>query len=259
VLRPVRRVIDQLMARLPPAPRRASWRLRRELGRRRRRLLEAKGDWSRSRPALHDLDQILPHYLQPDGGFFVEAGAADGYFQSNTYWLERNCGWRGVLVEPVPSLAAEAARERQGSKVFNCALVAADVPGAVVRLKYRGAMTVVDGPLSNDGSKDAWEQFETHDLDLDAPQHTFTVAARTLTSVLDEASAPPIDFMSLDVEGFEGEVLKGLDLDRYGPRWLLVETNNDSRREQAIWEVLGQRYREVARPTQMDLLLARES
>jgi hypothetical protein len=37
-----------------------------------------------------------------DGGYFVEAGAHDGFTQSNTYLLERRHGWRGLLVEPMP-------------------------------------------------------------------------------------------------------------------------------------------------------------
>ena len=101
---------------------RTMWRTRRWASRRRRRLLEARRDWSRSRPALHDLDRILERHLPARPGYFVEAGACDGYFQSNTYSLERIHGWRGVLVEPVPFLARAAARDRS-ARVFNCALV----------------------------------------------------------------------------------------------------------------------------------------
>ena len=54
---------------------------------------------------------------------FVEAGAFDGYEQSNTYWLERFRGWAECLrVEPVPELYREAKRNRPSAKVFNCAL-----------------------------------------------------------------------------------------------------------------------------------------
>jgi hypothetical protein len=49
------------------------------------------------------------------------------------------------------------------------------------------------------------------------------VPARTLTSILDEAGVRKIDFFSLDVEGFELSVLRGLDLDRYRPKYLLIE------------------------------------
>ena len=100
-----------------PAPiRRSFWSARRSLARRQRRAREARGDFSRSRPALHDLDRALEALLKDrPPGFFVEAGAFDGYVQSNTYYLERARGWRGLLVEPVPTLARAARRERPAS------------------------------------------------------------------------------------------------------------------------------------------------
>jgi hypothetical protein len=50
------------------------------------------------------------------------------------------------------------------------------------------------------------------------------VPARTLESILDEqADLPEIDLLSLDVEGYELEVLKGLNIERYRPRYILVE------------------------------------
>ncbi|MBO4633450.1 MAG: FkbM family methyltransferase [Lentisphaeria bacterium] len=49
--------------------------------------------------------------------------------------------------------------------------------------------------------------------------------ARTLTSILDEVKPPRIDFFSLDVEGNELSVLKGLDWEKYSPALILVEAN----------------------------------
>lgn len=54
-----------------------------------------------------------------------------------------------------------------------------------------------------------------------------SVPARTLTSVLEEAGiSEPIEFFSLDVEGYELEVLKGLDISKYRPKYILVEVPN---------------------------------
>jgi hypothetical protein len=56
------------------------------------------------------------------------------------------------------------------------------------------------------------------------------VPARTLTAVLEESQAPRnIDLLSLDVEGAELEVLRGLDLNRYQISWILVECRNIER------------------------------
>ena len=52
--------------------------------------------------------------------------------------------------------------------------------------------------------------------------------AMTLTKILDEISAPNlIDFFSLDVEGFEDQVIKGINFNKYNFKFLLIETSND--------------------------------
>ena len=71
------------------------------------------------------------------------------------------------------------------------------------------------------------------------------VPARTLSSILDEVAAPDVDLLSLDVEGFEAEVVKGLDLERHRPRYLLVEVLEGAASRERLEEVLGDRYTAV--------------
>jgi FkbM family methyltransferase len=55
-----------------------------------------------------------------------------------------------------------------------------------------------------------------------------SVNSKTLTKILDEVSAPSlIDFFSLDVEGFEDQVIKGINFDKYNFKYFLIETQND--------------------------------
>jgi len=226
-----------------------------------------RGDWSGSRPARYDLDRILDEHLGQAGGFFIEAGAYDGYFQSNTYSLERMSNWSGVLVEPVPWLAAEAAKERPRATVFNCALVPDDFADETVAIQYAGAMTVVDGARGGDADRewaaDAWDGSGSDDWQLaarafhdakDGSPTELRVPARTLTSILDEIRAPPIDFMSLDVEGFEGQVLRGLDLERFAPRYILVEVAEEAERRADVDAALGDRYEDLGAITIDDRL-----
>src|SRR5919204_1385480 len=133
------------LARTPEPVRRAIFRGRRAFGRFRRRRLEARGDFSRSYPALSEMDRQLERYLPEGGGFFVEAGGNDGYTQSNTYAFERVHGWRGVLVEPVAELARACALERPRSHVVRAALVSPSFAEPEVSLRFGGLMTVVVG------------------------------------------------------------------------------------------------------------------
>jgi FkbM family methyltransferase len=217
--------------------------------------MEARGDWSLSRPALYGMDGRLEAILDKEGGFFVEAGANDGYQQSNTYVLERLHGWRGVLVEPVPALFEEAVRERPAARVFNCALVPADHPDREVTLHYGGLMTVVGGGRGSEDADREWVA-EAHAVAQEEPEHEFRVAARTLSSLLDEVGAPEVDLLSLDIEGYEPQALRGLDLDRHAPRYILVEIRDATGRG-PIEAVLGDRYVEVERLSPYDVLYAR--
>src|SRR6202008_2120463 len=74
--------------------------------------------------ALGGLDLKLDEALgRQRRGFFVEAGANDGVTYSNTLFFERFRGWRGLLVEPLPELAARCRKNRPRCLVENCALV----------------------------------------------------------------------------------------------------------------------------------------
>lgn len=243
------------MQAAPPPLRRTYWTSRRALARGQRRRLERRGDYSRSRPALHDLDIAIAELVgDRRGGFFVEAGAFDGYTQSNTYYLERALGWRGLLVEPIPFMAREARRERRRSRVVNCALVPFGFEGAALDLRYGGTMTV---PADAAGSE-AWAAEAQANMALDEPEHTFSVPARTLSSLLDEIGAPAVDLLSLDVEGHEADVLAGLDLDRHAPELIVVEVDIRADRER-VQAVLGDRYPEWTDLSPHDLLFRRAS
>src|SRR6266516_1818539 len=78
------------------------WARRYRLEGSRRALFERFGSARYSRVAIHGLDRMLERHLPRRPGTFVEAGAYDGVFQSNTYYLERFWGWSGVLIEPLP-------------------------------------------------------------------------------------------------------------------------------------------------------------
>lgn len=189
----------------------------------RRRVCERFGIARYSRPARDDLDRKLAAYL-PRRGMFVEAGAHDGYSESNTYYLERIRGWRGVLVEPVPGNYDACRRNRPGSRVFNCALVSRSFGHDHVTVNFADRMTWTDGAL-NAGE----EQLSRANLAPKFSLEKITVPARTLDSILLEAGVGKIDFFSLDVEGYELDVLDGFDLERFKPTFLLVECRGSER------------------------------
>jgi FkbM family methyltransferase len=218
--------------------------------RRQRTQAETAGDDRLSRPAMYELDQKLNAIIDRDGGYFIEAGANDGFQQSNTYWLEKFRGWRGLLVEPMPELAAEARRNRPRSVVVEAALVPPDQTGTI-RMRFGDLTSSVSGTMSEEwadrGLAFGWR--DAYELD---------VRARTLSDILDEVGAPEIDLLSLDIEGFEEPALRGLDLSRHAPRHILVEIHDRDVNRPPIDAVLGERYVEHGWLSPIDLLYVRK-
>jgi FkbM family methyltransferase len=139
-------------------------------------------------------------------GFFVDVGAADPKINSQSWQLEQ-AGWSGIVVEPRPDFAARL-RQARRAKVFEVACSSARNRGTM-RLNLMGGLSTLNDRLVIAGMR---------------PQGAVEVAIRTLDEILTEAQAPaPLDFISIDVEGHEIEVLDGFDLARWRPRFILIE------------------------------------
>lgn len=149
-------------------------------------------------------------------GFFIEAGAYDGTTLSVSYLFEA-IGWKGLLVEAIPEACSKCVASRPGSRVVNAALSKRGSSG-------EAAFTVVEGS--------EWKQLFSY---LHAtPEHaartqgcnrrSVRVPLTTLSALL-ETHTGPIDFLVLDVEGTEADVLDGLDLNRHRPRVMMIEDN----------------------------------
>jgi len=154
-----------------------------------------------------DQERLLAEFFRDvNDGFFVDVGAADPEFISQTWQLEQK-GWRGVLIEPRPDCAAELRRLRR-AKVYEVAATSPRNRGSM-RMNVLGRYSSLNDRLVIAGLR---------------PEGEIEVETRTLDDILADAQAPaPIDFISIDVEGHELDVIEGLDLARWRPRLLLVE------------------------------------
>ena len=183
-----------------------------------------------------------------EGGFFVEAGAYDGYTFSVSYLFE--CvGWNGVLVEPLPDRAAECAARRKSSRVVTAALSRPGSPESAT-------LTRVPWYEMYSGFDPADPRLGFPDADSDELVEERTPVL-TLDQVLEDHRGP-IDFLVLDVEGHELAVLEGFDLARWQPTALLIEENEPARIPTLRDHVERRGYRYVASLEQNHLFVRRE-
>ena len=146
-------------------------------------------------------------FEQQHQGFFVEVGA-NAPQQGSQSWQFEQAGWTGVLVEPQPDLA-ERLRQMRRAHVVAAACSSPANAGKTMTLHVLGPHSSLNRELAVTGV--------VADSEIEVP-------IRTLDDILQEIGAPsPIDFVSIDVEGHEAEVLSGFDLERWRPRLLLLE------------------------------------
>ncbi|MEI6168085.1 MAG: FkbM family methyltransferase [bacterium] len=175
---------------------------------------------------LNGLDLKLAPYLKKHGGFFIEAGANDGVSQTNTLYFERYRGWTGLLVEPVPELAARCRVNRPRCIVESCALVASDAEPKSITIKCLGLMSQIPG-AQDKAEEQRHETVASQHLKRGQQPCLVEVPTRTLSSILDAHGVKQIDLLSLDVEGYEPQVLGGLDFQRHRPGHILIEVRDE--------------------------------
>jgi FkbM family methyltransferase len=176
-----------------------------------------------SRPALNNLDRKLEKYLDFNGGTFLEIGANDGFKQSNTYYYERLRNWEGILIEPIPILYRRCNKLRKKSEVFNYICGEPKDSGMNKTIRYAGLMSQVAGAMA-DTEKELNRIKEGLEIQNFKKTYEVEVECKTISEIIDMSKYKSFDFMSIDVEGFEIEVLKGIDMKRHAPQFLLVET-----------------------------------
>ena len=158
--------------------------------------------------SINNLDKKLLKYLNFKNGFYIECGANDGVNQSNTWYFEKVLNWRGVLIEPNKTSFKNLKNNRSSKNIFrNVALVSEDFKNKNEEIylsenNLESKLTNIANPFSQ------------------------KVATETLNNILKELNVNKINFFSLDVEGYEEEVLKGLNLNIFDIDYILIETNN---------------------------------
>jgi FkbM family methyltransferase len=143
-------------------------------------------------------------------GFYIDVGAGHPV-ADNVSCLFYLKGWRGIVVEPQADLLALYEHVRPRDSREGCALgcEAGEVEFHVVD-RLHGFSTTMPA-------------FAAQAANFGVGYSTRRVPMKTLASLCEEHNVPTIDFLKIDVEGAEGEVLAGNDWTRWRPRVVLCE------------------------------------
>ena len=147
-------------------------------------------------------------------GHACDVGASDGVFNSNTLMFEQQ-GWTVLCVEPNPLLAAGGKENRKLWR--QVAVGAADeedvefgVCGPAMPYPSRSSL----GKQPRDGG--------------DPADRVVRVKVRMLDRLLEEAGFPRLDYLTVDVEGWEREVMAGFTVERWKPKVIVLEEWTES-------------------------------
>ena len=143
-------------------------------------------------------------------GFYVDVSCNDPFSLSNTYLLWAS-GWHGINIDANPAIVQHMRRARPGDRSI-CALIGNPGDTRTFTIFRDHAKSTAD------------EGFATRWGPREGVAGQISLVSRSLHDVLNESSAPPvIDFLNVDVEGMELEVLRSLDLDAYRVLFMAIE------------------------------------
>ena len=147
----------------------------------------------------------LKFYNNKREGYFLEIGASDGLNLSNTYLLEKEYGWKGICVEPIPAIFEQLVANRPNSHCCDNAVY--NTSNETVTFDIANNYTLLSGISAN---------IDKHTTAVNANKTTISVKTITLNDLLDKYSAPTfIEYLSLDTEGSEYEILKSFNFAKY--------------------------------------------
>ena len=173
---------------------------------------------------------VLDFYERKTGGFFVDVGAYDGVKFSNTLLLEKDFEWNGICIEPGKRFFQRLTENRTATCIEKAVFDKSDL-----ELDFLDC-----GDDDENGSMLSGLITKTIcNRTISSFKETYKVKTKTLTDILKENNAPKfIEYLSIDVEGAEPNVLRSIDFKEYTFGYISVEFNNSGYMKKVIDDIL---------------------
>jgi FkbM family methyltransferase len=171
-------------------------------------------------------------------GFFVDIGAHDGITLSNTYFFEKKLSWNGICIEPIPNVFSQL-RNNRGCICIQGAISTTNQPAEF--LKISGYSEMLSGLIDKYDPR----HINRIDKELNAyggNSETIQVQCYKLNDLLDINNIQYIDYLSIDTEGGEFDILQTIDFDRFNISVIDVENNYNDDRIRVFLEGKGYKF-----------------
>lgn len=154
-------------------------------------------------------------------GVFVDVGAHDGVSFSNTAFLEKELGWTGLAVEPIPEVFEQLNRNRTCIKVNGCVSASNRMEKF---LRISGYSEMLSGIV------DCYDRRHLERISREVKAHgggieEISVSCYQLNALLEKFQLREVHYLSLDIEGGEYPVLKSFDFDAINVHVWGIENN----------------------------------
>ena len=144
-------------------------------------------------------------------GFYVDVGAHDGISINNTLYFEKNNNWRGINIEPIKSVFDKLVINRPNNINLNCAVCNND--GETDFLCNTGYTEMISGIKDNFDIRHL-DRLQRENIQYESITEVIKVETKKLETILYENDISHINYLSIDVEGAEFEVIKSINFDK---------------------------------------------
>ena len=174
---------------------------------------------------------VLNYFNFKNNGYFLEFGAGNGVYNSNTLLMEKKFKWKGILVEPANVYYPELKKNRQCIIEKNCLWSKSNL-----KLEFIEVDKKIESGMSTIASYQDQDKFSNL---RKKKNKKYLVNTITLMEVLNKHKAPKnIDFMSIDTEGSEFEILKNFDFKKYKFGFISCEHMWNLKKRSNIYKLL---------------------
>lgn len=168
-------------------------------------------------------DKFVSHTLLNgmQHGTFIEIGANDGITYSNTCYMERKLNWNGIAIEPLPKSYEQLKKNRTCTTIQGCV---SNQKGQVEFLAIEGYAEMLSGIIDKYDKKHT-KRIKKELNKYGGEKEVISVDCYTMNEIAEEHGISRVDYMSIDTEGGEFEILKSIDFKKLNVQILSVENN----------------------------------